>query len=250
LIIAPLVGCGGKAKEEARKKAQLAQQLNQIKNDWNTLRQQREELTSARTALTEAEAVPTRKRDEAAKTQIEELPAKIAELEQKTGDGYDALQEKLATFLTTALNDSPQAPETVEGLKIYAEEAIYNADDIIKKSGDYKKAIDTLQTAKSYFETIGLKPYQPLKDAMTRFDEMRFINKDRFDQVKKGMTEDEVAAIAGVPYYMNKKTDEKRGIEYWLYPRRGGGAAAIYFNKKHIAYSKKFDAVKPRIATD
>lgn len=250
LIMAPLTGCGGKAKEEAQKLAQLGDQLSQIKADWAGLRQQREDLAAARSALAEAEAVPARKRDDASKAQLQELPAKITELEQSTSAGYDALQEKLAAFLTTGLNEYPDAPATSEGLKIYADEGIFNAEDIIRKSGDYKKAIETLQTAKSYFETVGLEPYGPLKDAMTRYDDLRYITRERFDQIKKGMTEDEVSAIAGVPYYMNKKRDEKRGVEYWLYPRREGGAAAVYFNKRRTAYSKKFDAVKPKIATD
>ncbi len=242
-----LAGCNKAAKEAEQKKAQLGAQFAEVQQMYADLQKEREELEAARVQLAEAEAVPARKRTDEIKAKIEELTPRIEELTQKTSDGYDALQEKLAEFLTVALNDFPEAPETAKGLEIYAREAIYNAEDVIAKSGDYKKAIEIVQTAKNYYESIGLEPLPELGEKMAQYDEMRFITKERFDQVKKGMTMDEVAAVAGVPYYMNKKKDEKRGIEYWLYPKREGGAAAIYFNKKGKAYSMKFDAVKPKV---
>ena len=49
-------------------------------------------------------------------------------------------------------------------------------------------------------------------------------------------------------YYMNVKKDEKRGITFWLYPKRDGGAAAVYFDKKSKVYSMNFEAVKTKVA--
>lgn len=248
IVFGLMVGCTSKEeKEKQQKKAQMGQQITEIEQMYADLQKAREELAGLKTALAEAQAVPERKRTDETKAQLAELPDRIKALEEKTSKGYDALQDKLATFLTTALNDFPEAPETAKGLEIYAKEAIYTAEDIVQKAGDYKKAIDTLQNAKTYYESIGLTPYQPLLDAMAKYDEMRYITKERFDKVKKGMTEDEVAEVVGVPYYMNKKKDEKRHVEYWLYPRRDGGAAAIYFNSKKKVYHKNFDAVKPKV---
>ncbi len=250
IVFGLMTGCTSKEeREKEQKKAQMGQQITEIEQMYADLQKSREELASLRTALKEAEAIPVRKRSEETKAQLAELPDRIKTLEEKTSKDYDTLQDKLATFLTTALNDFPKAPETAKGLEIYAKEALYTAEDVVKKAGDYKKAIEILQTAKTYYESIGLTPYQPLLDAMDKYDEMRFITKERFDAVKKGMTEDEVTAVAGAPYYLNKKKDEKRGIEYWLYPRRDGGAAAIYFNKKKKVYHKDFNAVKPRVVT-
>ncbi len=243
-----LAGCNKAAKEAEQKKAQMAAQFAEVQQMYADLQKAREELEATKAALAEVEAIPKRKRTEEDKARIEELTARIEELTATTSDGYDALQEKLADFLTVALNEFPEAPETAQGLEIYAKEAIFNADDVIAKSGDYKKAIEIVQTAKNYYESIGLDPLPELAEKMAAYDEMRFITRERFDQIKKGMTMDEVAAVAGVPYYMNKKKDEKRGIEYWLYPKREGGAAAVYFNKKGKVYSLKFDAVKPKVA--
>jgi outer membrane protein assembly factor BamE (lipoprotein component of BamABCDE complex) len=83
---------------------------------------------------------------------------------------------------------------------------------------------------------------------MARYDEIRYLTKDRFDQIEKGMSQEEVTAITGVPYFRNRRTDEERGVQYWLFERRDGGVSAIYFDKKGNVYSTKYDAVKPKIS--
>ncbi len=93
------------------------------------------------------------------------------------------------------------------------------AGETVIQSGDYKKATNQLDAAVSYYESIGLPPYQPLVDELAALDEMRFITQERFDEVKKNMTKDEVKEIVGVPYYQNIQLDEKRGVETWLYPQ-------------------------------
>ena len=248
VMVGLMTGCGQKAKKEAKARAQLQQQLTTIQQLWNHLNESRDKVKTMNESLAELQATPSRKLDADQKQQLTTLPEEISKTVQSNSAAYDELQEKLATFLTGALNDHPNAPETAEGLKIYSEEAMYTAEDAVDKAGDYKKALDILQTAKTYYDTVGIQPYQPLVDKMAEFEDMRFITKERFDLVTKGMTEDEVAKVAGPPYYLNKK--HERGIDFWLYPRREGGAAAIYFNNKHKVYNKNFDAVKPKVATD
>lgn len=248
VMVGLMTGCGQKAKKEAKARAELQQKLTSIQQLWTHLNEGRDKLKKAKAALTELEAIPSRKLDADQKQQLATLPDEVSKTTQENSAAYDELQEKLAAFLTGALNDHPDAPETAEGLKIYSEEAMYTAQDAVTKAGDYKKALDILQTAKTYYNTVGIQPYQPLVDKMAELEDMRYLNKERFDLVKKGMTEDEVAKVAGSPYYLNKK--HERGIDFWLYPRREGGAAAIYFNKKHLVYNKNFDAVKPKVAKD
>ena len=91
---------------------------------------------------------------EAEKTRLEELGGQIPGLQEAVDLGYEALQETLAGFLNQALNHFPEAPETLAGLEIYCKEAIVNADEIVRKSGDYKKATDTLINAKGYYDFI------------------------------------------------------------------------------------------------
>jgi hypothetical protein len=86
---------------------------------------------------------------------------------------------------------------------------------------------------------------------MAELDDMRFITKERFDLVKKNMTMDEVKEVAGVPYYQNIQVDEKRKVETWLYRKREGGAAAVYFKTtNNKVYNKNFEAVKVKVATE
>jgi hypothetical protein len=248
VLVGLMTGCGQKAKKEAEARTQLQQQLTTIQTLWSHLRDSRDKVKTMNATLDELKATPERKLDADQKQQLATLPDEVSKAVEANSTAYDQVQEKLAAFLTKALNDHPDAPETAEGLKIYSEEAIFTAEDAVVKAGDYKKALDILQTAKTYYDSIGIHPYQTLVDKMAELEDMRYLTKERFDLVTKGMTEDEVAKVAGVPYYLNKK--HERGIDFWLYPRREGGAAAIYFNKSHKVYNKNFDAVKPRVATD
>ncbi|RKZ99435.1 MAG: hypothetical protein DRQ45_08695 [Gammaproteobacteria bacterium] len=180
--------------------------------------------------------------------ELGELPAQIETLNATKDERYEAVQATLADFLNVALNDFPEHPGTLQGLGIYADEAILIARDTVIQAGDYKKAIDQLDAASSYFDSLDLPPYQPLVDEIAALQQMRFITRERFDLVKKNMTMDEVKEIAGYPYYQNIQRNEKQGVETWLYRKREGGAAAVYFKMKTSKmYNKNFEAVKIKV---
>lgn len=250
LVAGALVGCSGESKEAKQKAAQLDEQFAQLQQSRDALAAARGELAAARTTVEEIEAIAERERTDEQKATLEETSARVPELEASVDSAYEAYQGQLAEFLNLALNDFPASEKTAQGMQMYAEEAVYNARDIVSKSGDYKKAIDTLGTARGYYDAIGAEPAPVLLETIAELEEWRYINRVRFDAVKKGMTEQEVRDVAGVPYYMNIKTDEQRGITFWLYPKREGGAAAIYFDKKDKVYSMDFDAVKTRVAEE
>jgi len=243
-----LVACGPskEEKELAAKKAQLDQEIGVIEQTWNELKDLRSQVEAKQAELREIEATPKRKLSPEQKQALETLPEEIAQLTQKVDTDYEALQDKLADFLNVALNDFPDDPATDKALMIYSEEALVTAAEHVRKAGDYKKAIEILSTAKNYYENLGKTPYPKLSEAIGHYEEMRYITKDRFDAVKKGMTIDEVSEVAGPAYYGNRR--EEKGAIMWLYPRRDGGAAAIYFRKKTgKVYAKKWDAVKPQV---
>jgi hypothetical protein len=243
-----MLGCSRGPSEEELKLAELQQSLEDIRQVSTTLQQTRADVEAKKASVAELEAIPERKRSDEQTQQLTDLNAEIEQATATATELYEDLQTRLQVFLTTALNDFPQAPVTADGLAIYSEEAILNAGDTVQASGDYKKAIETLETAKGYYEAIGLEPHQPLLDQLVELNDWRNISQERFDAVTKGMTEDEVKAAAGVPYYRNVKEDEARGVTFWLYPKPDGGAAAIYFNKKGKVYEKKWDAVRTRVA--
>ena len=245
-----LVGCGPskEEKERAAKKAELDQQITVIEQAWNELKDLRSQVAAKQAELKEIEAISKRKRTPEQKQALETLPGEITELKQKVDTDYEALQDKLADFLNVALNEFPDDPVTDKALMIYSEEALVTAADHIRNAGDYKKAIEILATAKNYYENLGKQPYDKLVKAIAQYEDMRTITRERFDAVKKGMTMDEVSEVAGPAYYGNRREDPKKGAIMWLYPRRDGGAAAIYFKKKTgKVYGKKWDAVKPQV---
>jgi hypothetical protein len=122
---------------------------------------------------------------------------------------------------------------------------------MVAKAGDYKKAIDHLTNAQGYFEAAGLTPYHPLVAKIEQLDSWRFITKERFDQVEKGMTKDEVTELVGKVYFRNIQESPDKGVETWLYKKREGGAAAFYFRMKtDKLYDKNFEAVSTSVVSD
>lgn len=249
VVVGVSSGCARGPSEEELKQAELAEQFAVITQLNDTLQQARADLAAAEASLAEIEAVQERNRTDEQKALMEELPGQIEELTATRDATFEELQGNLAEYLNVALNEFPDHPDTSQALAMYSEEAIIVADDMVEKSGDYKKAIGHLTSAQNLFEQVGLEPYQPLGDRITELDDWRYITQSRFDQVEKGMTKEEVRATAGVPYYQNIQVDEKRGVEMWLYRKREGGAAAVSFRlKTGKVYHMNFDAVKPKVA--
>ncbi|MCD4750552.1 MAG: hypothetical protein K8R59_14370 [Thermoanaerobaculales bacterium] len=251
VAIGAIVGCKGGPSEEELALSQAQEQFTAVKEGNNQLQQLRTDLAAAEATIAEIEAIEERKRTDEQKAQLEEVSGQLEGLQGSVEEIYEGLQVQLADFLTVALNNFPSAPETAEALQIYAIEAIGVAEDIVAKSGDYKKATDHLMGAKGYYEAIGLEPYQDLTDKIAYFEDWRLVTEERFGQLKKGMTKDEVKAAIGVPYYGNIQEDTKKGVESWLYKKDGGGAAAVYFKTKTAkVYDWNFDAVKIKVVTD
>lgn len=242
-----MAGCSGNGAEEGSA-TELTTMFTQIQTAYQTLQKTRSDLAGARAELEELEGMNERELTEEQSAKLDELPETIASLEDQEKAQYEGLQDLLSGFLTIALNEHPDNPTTLQGLEIYAAEALVTAEDHVQRAGDYNEALNVLRNAKRYFEAIDQPVYEPLSEAIKRYDEIRYLNKERFDQISKGMSQEEVMEIAGVPYFRNRRTDEERGVEYWLYERRDGGVSAIYFDKKKNVYSTKFDAVKPKVS--
>jgi hypothetical protein len=251
VVFGLLSGCSRGPSEEELARQEMEGQLATLQQQFQDLQQARAVLLTAEVSLAEIEAIKERDRSEEQIAQLEELPAQIETMTAAKDEQYDAVQATLADFLNVALNDFPDHPGTIQGLNIYADEAILIARDTVFKAGDYKKAINQLDAASNYYDSLDLPPYQPLVDEIAVLDEIRFITKERFDLVKKNMTMDEVKEIVGYPYYQNIQKDEKRGVETWLYRKREGGAAAVYFKMKTSKmYNKNFEAVKMRVVQE
>ena len=233
VLVGLVTGCSRGPSEEELAQAAFEELFAKLQQEHEVLQQARTDLGAAEAALAEIEAIGERDRTD------------------EQNEAYDAEQATNADFLNIALNEFPEHTATAEGLNLYSDEAILIAEDTVAKAGDYKKAINQLDTASSYYDSIGLPPYQALVDKMKELDDMRFITQERFDLVKKNMTMDEVKEAVGVPYYQNIQVDEKRKVETWLFRKREGGAAAVYFKTtNNKVYNKNFEAVKVKVAED
>lgn len=237
-------GCSRGPSEEELKLAAFQEQaaaMNQAYEDLLTLRA---EIETAETTLAELQEIPENKLTDEQKLELEELAVKLETAAVESETAFEEVQGMVADLLNLGINEFPDSPETADALVIYADEAILVADDMVAKSGDYKKAIDHLANAESYFEAAGLSSYHPLVAKIAELDDWRFVTQERFDQVKKGMTKDEVAALVGQVYFRNIQESPNKGVETWLYKKREGGAAAFYFKiKTQKVYDKNWEAV-------
>lgn len=237
-------GCSRGPSEEELKLAAFQEQFVALESGYNALLEMRAEIDVAEATLIELQAIPENKLTDEQKTELEEIQTGLESSAAQSETAFEEVQGLLADFLNVGINEFPESQETTDALVIYADEAIMVADDMVVKSGDYKKAIDHLSTAEGYFEAAGLTPYHPLIAKIAELDDWRFITKERFDAVKKGMTKEEVVATVGQVYFRNIQENPDKGVESWLYKKREGGAAAFYFKTKTgKSYDKNWEAV-------
>jgi hypothetical protein len=246
-----LQGCSRGPSEEELKLAEFQSQFSTVEESYDALTSLRSEIDDARARLAELEEIPESDLTEEQAAELEAVQSRLESADSEVEAAFEQVQSQLADLLNVGINEYPDSPETAAALVMYSDEAILVARDMVDKAGDYKKAIDHLSNAESYFEAAGLTPYHPLVAEIQELDSWRFITKERFDQVKKGMSKDEVTELVGKVYYRNVQESPSKGVETWLYKKREGGAAAFYFKiKTGKVYDKNFDAVSTSVAND
>ena len=237
-------GCSRGPSEEELKVAAFQEQFTAVQEQYDALVNLRSEIEVDELALAELQAIPENKLTDEQKAEIEVVSGTLEASAKEREATFEVVQGLIADLLNVGINEFPDSTETADALVMYADEAILVADDMVAKSGDYRKAIDHLSTAEGYFEAAGLTPYHPLIAKIGELDDWRFITQERFDQVKKGMTKEEVVAVVGQVYFRNIQETPERGVESWLYKKREGGAAAFYFKiKTQKTYDKNWEAV-------
>jgi len=243
-VLGLVQGCSRGPSEEELKLVAFQEQFAAVQQEYDALLNLRSEVEAAEAKLVELQAIPEKKLTDEQKTEIQEIETRLETASAETEAAFETVQGQLADLLNVGINEFPNSQETADALMIYSDEAILVADDMVAKSGDYKKAIDHLSTADGYFKAAGLSPYHPLVAKIAEFEDWRYITKERFDQVKKGMTKDEVIAVVGQVYFRNIQEDRSKGVEAWLYKKREGGAAGFYFKiKTQKVYDWNWEAV-------
>lgn len=241
LAATTLVACGPseedkKAAEEAAREAQMV-----------TVRESRTQLSTKRQEV--ATLLAQQATLQAAETPDAAATADVATKLEAAQREVDTQAEAFGKQIVEMLNADPliegEAPNArqKELVRMKSDEDILLAREYVDKGGDYRGAIDI------YTRALLIDPdYQQLKDALAQAERDRFMTKERFDLVQKGMTETEVRNVLGQVNAYNIKEYPEKGVVAWFYPREGGAAAGVFFQKNKtgvpVAYQLNFDAVK------
>lgn len=215
------------------KQAEQAAAAEARKAEWTWLESAKKDLDAKRGQLAGLEAQAAAGAD---------VQAQMDPLHQEIDKAEEVFGGKLAAYINgdPPVVGEPMKPEVLAAMRMKSDEDILIAREFIALGGDYRKAIDILNSS------LGADPDNPkLKAALADAEAKRFMSKERFDAVKKGMTEAEVKAALGVPLARNVKHYPDKKITAWFYPKsESGDAAGIWFNDKGLAYQVTFDAVK------
>jgi hypothetical protein len=170
-------------------------------------------------------------------------------LQKETQVLADELNRRLAAFLNAdpPVQGEPLSPRQKAALDMKSDEEIVLAHTWIEQGGDYQRAIDI------YKEALLVDPGNPrIQEELARAEARRYMSRETFAQVQKGMEPDEVRRLLGAPNLNNVRSYPERGVTGWFYPRdAGGNAAAVWFHKedgKTVVYLSDFDAVHPQSA--
>jgi tetratricopeptide (TPR) repeat protein len=224
LLIAGAPGCGRRAAETTARP-----ESSESQSEWAWLQRTKPELDARRSQLA-GHSDPKLQREAQALS--------------------DELNRRLAAFLNAdpPVQGEPLSERQKAALRMKSDEEIYLARTWIEQGGDFQRAIDI------YKEALVVDPDNPrLKDELARAEARRYMTRETFAQVRKGMEPDEVRRLLGSPNLNNVRGYPERGVTGWFYPRDAGGdAAAVWFHKedgKTVVYLTDFDALHPQPAS-
>lgn len=265
LLTLGLAACGDKAAEEA------AQKAAQDAEAWDAVQQAKAALDAKRDELTALEEQLAASEDgEDGEAAAESTDGEATEGEEGAAEGETTLSpaeqleaaqkdaQKLSDELTTALTNFINTQEIYEGepltdlqrqaFDLKAGEDILIAKEYIEKAGDYQRAIDI------YTNSLLSDPENELLlTAREEAEALRYMTEERFAEVKKDMSEEDVRATLGTPMRQNVREFEK-GVVGWFYPKEEPNtAAAVFFQDKKgekKVYKTDFEAVKAPTETE
>ncbi len=264
VAVLALAGCESTSPEEDQAAAQAAAwaALQQAKVDLDAKRQEltdfRAQLAEAPEEETPAEEAPEPEAGEEGGGEGEEgggegeeggeeplsPEEQLAALEKEIGKAGEEFAGQLTGFLNSQemYEGEPLTEVQRAAFDMKADEDILVAQEYIDKGGNYQKAIDIFTTA-LYADPTSEK----LMAAKAHAETMRYMSEERFAQVKKGQTRDEVRELLGTPKANNIREFDK-GVIGWFYPKEvPRTAAGIYFRERkgeYKVYESDFDAIK------
>jgi tetratricopeptide (TPR) repeat protein len=168
----------------------------------------------------------------------------LAALEKDVAARGDELNRRLVGFINANPSAEGEKPagRLLDAVRMKSDEEIHLAHQFIEQGGDYRRAIEIYEAA------LSVDPDNPrLQGELAGARAHRYMTAERFSQVKKGMTQDEVRALLGQPNVRDVRDFPERGVSAWFYTKDADGrAAAVWFAKEKggpTVYQADFNAV-------
>lgn len=153
-------------------------------------------------------------------------------LEEAIGEVYPRYIEELEDYYQTR--------GTAESAALLAREKVISGDSYAEVLGRHDRAMEF------YLAALDLVPNDPVvAEKLERSNSRIYIEQSSFARVRIGMRESDVEEILGYPRVSWVRQTVRRGRVFtaWIYPRKGGGAAAVYLDNG-IVYHKNWVAGK------
>lgn len=265
VLLASLVACGPSGEETADPAAELWTEVESMQADLTEKRDQVVELQSELAALetdgegeeaeAEVDADSEAASEEGAEGEAaeadeprtaEEIQAEIDALNDEIQSISEDFYAKLVEYINTSgiVEGEPLTPEQEQAFQWKAKEDILIAREYIEKAGDYSRAIEIYDNA-----LLTDPDNEALLAAKAEAEDLRYMDEERFSQVKKGMSQDEVQGLLGTVKRTNVREYPERDVVGWFYRKENGGAAGVFFEEKGddewVVSVMDYDAVKP-----
>ena len=246
-----LVACGGEgAGESAREEefAAIREQKGVLDAKRDEIRAMEEQIAAAGETDESAEASEGAEGEEAdseAAVSAEDLEAQLAQMGADVDELSDNFMTSLVMFLNSADMLADEAPTglQLEAIRLKSSEDMLIAQEYIDRGGDYRRAIEILNTS------LIVDPDNPdLLGARDKASIDQFMTAERFETVAKGMTQADVRSILGTPNPHNVRDYPEKSVVAWFYRSEDKGAAGVWFEEKDgvmTVYRAEFDAIKP-----
>jgi hypothetical protein len=225
-------GCGDAGKETGDRRNPAAGA------EWAWFEKARKTLEEQRTRLAAADPAPT-----TASTAAREA------LRKQTTALAGELDRRLVALINAdpPVQGQPMTERQKVALRMKGDEDIILARQLIDEGGDFQRAIAI------YKEDLEVDPGDPrLEEELAKAQARRYMARETFAQLKKGMSQDEVRGLLGAPNPHSVRDYPDRGVVGWFYPKdASGAAAAVWFARNdghdgpYAVYLFDFDAIKP-----
>jgi hypothetical protein len=242
VLLLAVGGCGAGAEPPALD--------GEAQREWQALQQMRTDLVERRRQLAAWRrelAVEQETSNPPSERAYAELAARAARAEDEIASRSDAFGQRLVAFIDALAVPNGERPprERSDAIRLKSDEDLDVAGEWIERGGDYRRAIEIYELQRR------LDPrYERLATALAEAREMRFVTAERFARVGKGMTRGDVRAALGPVNLRMIRSYPERGVEAWLYPKAGGGTAAVFFRRDGtrralVVYATSFDLRPP-----